>query len=96
MQFCIIIFHLKWKIRGVRFGWGTLLIALYFILTHTLQYDPDQLGLYWSYGWTDVAALVTASITFGVMREVTGSLWPCMVLHSLFNVGIPLTLVLIH
>ena len=70
-----------YRFLAAPWGWGTLLAALIFGLTHTSLLNPTLWGrglrLPWGL-WTAVGGLV-----FGFLRNRTGSAVPSAILHGL-------------
>lgn len=78
-----------WKIGGIEFGWGIILVTIIFVLAHVLIMDKSSHHLIFTlktYG-----DLITISMVFfagcllGYLRERSNSIWPCVVLHNLLN-----------
>ena len=53
-----------------------LIVTLLFTLVHVPQYYPS---------WSTIILLTLLSLILTLIRAVTGNLWPCIVLHFLFN-----------
>lgn len=51
-------------------------VTLLFALVHVPQYYPS---------YSTIALLLLLSLTLTVVRARTGNLWPCIVLHTIFN-----------
>lgn len=75
-------FGRPWQFFGVGWGWGTVLAALIFGLTHALnKVDPatGHTGFTWGWGlWTFFGAFV-----FSYIREKTGSIIAPAIVHGL-------------
>jgi membrane protease YdiL (CAAX protease family) len=75
-------FGRPWRFRGVGWGWGTVLAALFFGLTHALnrvELGDGRVGFTWAWGmWTFFGGLV-----FSYLREKTGSIVAPAVVHGL-------------
>ena len=75
-------FEQPYRIFGVEFGWGVVITAVLFGLTHvglTTSLITGQMQLYWAWGfWTFFGGLV-----FGFVREKSGSILAPALLHGL-------------
>ena len=60
------------------FGVGAAVgaVTLLFALVHVPQYYPS---------YSTIALLLLLSLTLTIVRARTGNLWPCIVLHTIFN-----------
>jgi hypothetical protein len=77
----------KQTFAGLRFNMALVIVSLAFVLEHTLGFSQAA-GLYWSYGLMDTAFLTVVSISLGLLRVHTESLYPCMIAHSMVNLGL--------
>jgi membrane protease YdiL (CAAX protease family) len=76
------VFGKPYNLYGVTFGWGAIITALFFGLTHVglLRWMLGSTSeLTWAWGfWTTFGGLV-----FGFIREKSGSVFPPALLHGL-------------
>ena len=72
----------RWKVAGVRLGWAWLVSALLFGAAHGIDWSSRD-GL----AFQGVAFVVTGlvGLGFGWLAARSGSVWPCVVCHSLIN-----------
>ena len=66
-------------------GVGVAAVTLLFALVHVPQYYPS---------YSTIFLLLLLSLTLTVVRAVTGNLWPCIVLHTVFNATQSILLIL--
>ena len=75
-------FDRPYRFFGVEFGWGVVITAMLFGLTHiglTTSLITGQIKLYWAWGfWT-----FFRSISFSLIREKSGSILAPSLLHGL-------------
>lgn len=62
--------------RTLGVGFGVAAVTILFALVHVPQYYPS---------YSTIFLLLLLSLTLTVVRAVTGNLWPCIVLHTVFN-----------
>jgi membrane protease YdiL (CAAX protease family) len=75
-------FERPYRFFGIEFGWGVVITAVLFGLTHvglTTSLITGQINLHWAWGfWTFFGGLV-----FGLVREKSGSIFAPALLHGL-------------
>lgn len=74
-------FPRTWRIGSLRIGTATLITGVAFGVWHLggLQWPADGFILF------QVIYTTIAGVLFALMRERTGSLWPCLLVHFLVN-----------
>jgi hypothetical protein len=72
-----------WKLLGAQVGWGWIIASVVFWAPHAFRVD-EQLHL--SFYWPTLTMQLVAGLTFGWLRERSGSLLPPMLAHNLVNV----------
>jgi membrane protease YdiL (CAAX protease family) len=68
------------RFLGAELGWGALLSALAFALLHNLHVQLDPLGLAVS-----LQPQILNALIFVYLRAYTGSIWPSVAAHGLWN-----------
>ena len=79
-----VVYGRPWQLLGVQFGMGLVISTLLFAFIHALNpvnYFSGSYDFAWGHG------LVALTIHYGFMREMTGSVLPCIVFHGLLNVA---------
>jgi membrane protease YdiL (CAAX protease family) len=71
--------------RTLGVGPGVAAVTLLFALVHVPQYYPS---------YSTIFLLLLLSLTLTAVRAVTGNLWPCIVLHTVFNATQSILLIL--
>jgi uncharacterized protein len=66
-------FGRPFRLLGARYGWGAVFVALVFGLSHGLN------------GVVGLLFALTVGFVLTWLRERTGSVWPCIVLHNVVN-----------
>ena len=76
-------FAKPWRFLGVDWGWGAVPIIAFFGMAHGFSSISNQIQIDW------VAVAVTGLTGFGLfwIKERTGSIWVCVLVHNLINVG---------
>lgn len=69
------LFRPRWKVLGVRLGWGWIVTALVFAFAHSIIF----------YQWWHFAIFFPA-LVFGYLRERTGSVTAPTLFHALSNI----------
>lgn len=74
--------------RGqMRYGAGLLITSAFFGLLHVLNPVNYFIGHY-SFAWAWGAGTMFVGLGYGVIREKTGSVWPAVVVHGLYDVWV--------
>lgn len=68
------------QLAGAELGWGVLVSSLLFALVHMTRLELDPLRLGFSFQPYRIDAFL-----YGYLRAYTGSVWPCVALHGLWN-----------
>lgn len=77
-------FPRRWNVRGVRFGYGLFITALFFGLIHAFN-TVDYFSGQWTFAWTLALSTFLTGLLYGWLREATGSIVPGIILHLLTN-----------
>jgi len=80
------VFGRPWTMARAAFGWGAILSTALFVLGHGVVFDRD---LHLELSVLGPAFALVPGIALAWLRERTGSVWPCVVLHNLVD-GLPL------
>ena len=73
----------SWKLFGVPIGWGLILSSVLFGVLHLVIYRPGSMKIIWQ--WDSIIPILIISLILGWLREKTGSIWPCVICHSLID-----------
>ncbi len=79
-----VVYGRPWQLLGVQFGMGLVISSLLFAFIHALNPVNYFSGSY-DFAWGHALAVLT--IHYGFMREMTGSVLPCIVFHGLLDVA---------
>lgn len=71
--------------RTVGVAFGVAAVTLLFALVHVPQYYPS---------YSTISLLLLLSLILSLVRARTGNLWPCIVLHTIFNATQSILLIL--
>jgi uncharacterized protein len=74
-------FGRPWKLAGIQFGWGFVIVTVMFGLLHGIDGTPGKVHIYWS----AMIFPVLIGTVLAWLRERTGSVWPCVVFHNFVN-----------
>lgn len=77
----------KWCLFNIKFGWGAIIVTYLFTIVHVVTCD-----LFQSVDFLQIFMPLLAGLILVVIREKTGSLWPCVFFHSLIDGGYFLSL----
>lgn len=77
-------FPRRWSVRGVRFGYGLWITALFFGLLHAFN-TVDYFEGRWTFAWTLALSTTFSGVMFGLVREAAGSIVPGIILHLAIN-----------
>ncbi len=75
------VFGRPWKLLGAQVGWGWVVASMIFWAPHAFRVDENLLSFY----WPTLTMQLIAGLTFGWLRERSGSLLPPIVAHNLVN-----------
>jgi len=67
--------------RGTILSWATLVTAALFSLFHSPFLRPNSVAR----GWFGVGSSLVTGIALGIVRDLTGRVYPAILLHSLGN-----------
>lgn len=73
--------------NGIRMGWAAIIVTLLFVMVHTVHYNVETQSLYWSAPLPDSQRLLLAGTCLLAAREITGSIWPAALAHTIMNLG---------
>jgi uncharacterized protein len=76
-------FGRSWRFLGAQFGWALVIVSVLFGLMHGL--DIHGFGIRHVY-WREMLYAFVMGVILAWLRERTGSVWPCVVLHNFANV----------
>ena len=74
-------FGRPWKLAGIQFGWGFVIVTAMFGLLHGIDGTPGKVHIYWS----AMIFPVVIGTVLAWLRERTGSVWPGVVFHNFVN-----------
>lgn len=89
------VFGRPWRVRGVAVGWGLIFSALLFGLLHALN-TVDYFRARFDFAWGWAGGTMVMGLVFGFIREKTGSVIPCIVVHGSWNVWFISALLISH
>ncbi|MBI5447250.1 MAG: CPBP family intramembrane metalloprotease [Gammaproteobacteria bacterium] len=72
----------QWSLFNIKFGWGAIIVTYLFTIVHVITCDSHQ-----SVAFLQIFMPLLAGLILVVIREKTGSLWPCVLFHSLIDGG---------
>lgn len=75
-------FGRPWRFAGIQFGWGFVIVTAMFGLLHGI--DAKGLGDVHIY-WSGMIFPAITGVLLAWLRERTGSVWPCVLLHNFVN-----------
>lgn len=76
-------FGKSWNLFGAKIGWGFIIVTVLFGAVHGISVDPNM-DLHINY--IPIAITGFFGVIFAWMKERTGSIYPSIIAHNLFNV----------
>jgi membrane protease YdiL (CAAX protease family) len=76
-------FGRPWQRAGARFGWGAVIVTAMFGFVHGV--DAKSLGDIHLH-WGNMLFPAATGVLLVWLKERTGSVWPCVLLHNFINV----------
>lgn len=75
-------FGRPWKFAGIQLGWGFIIVTVMFGFLHAVDAKSlSDIHIHWS---NLIFPLITGVI-LAWLKERTGSVWPCVLLHNFVN-----------
>ncbi len=75
----------QWIVCKISIGWGFILVSILFVLVHLVDYNTAAQQFIIMGDYLSIAFLLIFSLTIGIIREKTGSIWPCVLFHNISN-----------
>jgi len=77
-----------WVYFKMKFGWGVILISIFFAFIHVLKYSSTDPTIFLdpkTMNYKIFPQILAFSFILGFIREKTGSVWPGVICHNLMN-----------
>jgi membrane protease YdiL (CAAX protease family) len=78
-------FGRPWKLAGIQFGWGFIIVTAMFGFLHGIDVKPGSTPLVHFY-WSGMIFPAIIGVLLAWLRERSGSVWPGVVFHNFVNV----------
>jgi membrane protease YdiL (CAAX protease family) len=77
-------FGRPWKLAGIEFGWGFVIISALFGIVHGIEVKTGA-AFAVNFYWSAMIFPAATGVVLAWLRERTGSVWPSVLFHNFVN-----------